>query len=210
MKKPVTRPPKPPRRARLIRPTLAEDIAIMRGIAADPDNPESKKADFRRARPLSELIECRTRMAAKRAKQAMTETRKGSWAKPYDAANYLKTEETMWLYLANAQADGDPHLIEMAESAIEAPASGSPAMWRGPMTWNYRVVEFRQGDEHWRAVHEVYYDAAGKPVGLGATAAVHWDVDEGDETGLRVLARIRAAFDKPILTAAELTTGERR
>lgn len=119
MKKPVTRPPKPPRRARLIRPTLAEDIAIMRGIAADPDNPESKKADFRRARPLSELIECRTRMAAKRAKQAMTETRKGSWAKPYDAANYLKTEETMWLYLANAQADGDPHLIEMAESAIE-------------------------------------------------------------------------------------------
>jgi hypothetical protein len=39
MKKPVTRLPTPPRHARLIRPTLAENIAIMRGIAADSDNP---------------------------------------------------------------------------------------------------------------------------------------------------------------------------
>ena len=38
MRKPVTRAPKPPRR-HLILPTLAENITIMRGIAADPARP---------------------------------------------------------------------------------------------------------------------------------------------------------------------------
>jgi len=60
MRKPVTRAPKPPRR-HLILPTLAENITIMRGIAADPDNPAWTKADFRQARPLSELLAQRAR-----------------------------------------------------------------------------------------------------------------------------------------------------
>lgn len=65
------------------------------------------------------MIERLTRTAEEHANQAMTETRKDSRAKPRAAANYLKTEETMRLYLANAHADGDLRLIELAESAIE-------------------------------------------------------------------------------------------
>jgi hypothetical protein len=43
------------RRARLIRPTRAENAAILRGIAADPDNPEWTPEDFAQARPFSEV-----------------------------------------------------------------------------------------------------------------------------------------------------------
>jgi uncharacterized protein (DUF4415 family) len=37
-------------------PTDAEEAAIQRGIAADPDNPEWTDADFERARPAVEVL----------------------------------------------------------------------------------------------------------------------------------------------------------
>ncbi|MFM0158022.1 helix-turn-helix domain-containing protein [Paraburkholderia sediminicola] len=119
MKKPAVRPPKPPRGPKLIRPTLAEEIEIARGIAADPDARPLSRNEIRRLRPYSYWVAQCTRMAEKRAKQAMTETRKRIASRPYDAADYLKDEETIRLYFAAAQADGDPRLIAIAESAIQ-------------------------------------------------------------------------------------------
>lgn len=41
---------------RFERPTAAEDEAIHRGIAADPDNPEWTETDFARARPAAVAV----------------------------------------------------------------------------------------------------------------------------------------------------------
>jgi hypothetical protein len=47
------------------------------------------------------------------------------------------------------------------------------------VTWNYRVIEFQTGDETHRAIHEVYYDDAGKPNGYTANpASIWWYADE--------------------------------
>ena len=75
--------------------------------------------------------------------------------------------------------------------------------------WNYRVIEFTEGPAHWRAVHEVYYNDEDKPVAYGASAGVHWDVTEGDAAPLNILARIREALEKPILTPSDMVD-ERR
>jgi len=40
---------------RIIRPTKEEELAIQRGIAADPDNPEWTAADFAKARCLKRI-----------------------------------------------------------------------------------------------------------------------------------------------------------
>jgi hypothetical protein len=40
---------------RIIRPTEEEEVAIQRGIAADPDNPEWTAADFAKARCLNRI-----------------------------------------------------------------------------------------------------------------------------------------------------------
>lgn len=71
MRKPVTRPSKPPQRGpKLIRPMLAEKIAILRGIAADPDARELKRGELRRMRPFSELKVALERKALHMAKHA--------------------------------------------------------------------------------------------------------------------------------------------
>ncbi|WP_168662244.1 hypothetical protein [Paraburkholderia sp. SG-MS1] len=63
MRKPVTRPQKPPRR-KLVRNTLAEEIAIARGIAADPDARELTRRDIRAMRPFRELLNKQPRTKA--------------------------------------------------------------------------------------------------------------------------------------------------
>ena len=68
--------------------------------------------------------------------------------------------------------------------------------------WNYRVMQFTEGPETWRAIHEVHYDDDGKPVAYTENPAyVAWDADEGDPTG--ILLRMAVAIDKPILTPAD-------
>lgn len=49
-------------KTKLVRPTDAEEAAIQRGIAADPDNPEWTADDFARARPFNKVMTERKRM----------------------------------------------------------------------------------------------------------------------------------------------------
>lgn len=75
------------------------------------------------------------------------------------------------------------------------------------MTWNYRIIE--QANEHgdrWRAIHEVYYDDEGKPRSYTVDAVgVQWDVEEGDDAGLRTLDQMREAFTLPVLRPEDFT-----
>lgn len=72
------------------------------------------------------------------------------------------------------------------------------------MSWNYRLIEFTRNGETWRAIHEVFYDEAGKPNGYSETeAGVSWFVEEGTETGAEILRKMRDALVKPLLTEAD-------
>jgi hypothetical protein len=69
------------------------------------------------------------------------------------------------------------------------------------VTWNYRVIEFQSGDEIHRAIHEVYYDEAGKPNGYTENpASVFWNADEDGDAPNRILERMQEALKKPVLT----------
>lgn len=69
------------------------------------------------------------------------------------------------------------------------------------MTWNYRVVRFKTEDEteEYYEIKEVFYDAAGKPVGYS-------DATCGADTydGLfKVMGMMQSAHAKPTLDEAE-------
>jgi hypothetical protein len=68
--------------------------------------------------------------------------------------------------------------------------------------WNYRVIEFIDPEEGpWRAIHEVYYDAEGKPTSYaeGPTAVTTHDPDGNSAELGWVLDRMRDALKKPVL-----------
>jgi hypothetical protein len=70
------------------------------------------------------------------------------------------------------------------------------------MTWNYRVIEFISGEDRWRAIHEVFYNSAGKPTSYGERAAiVGWDVVNGDESAVHILERMQIALTLPVLSS---------
>lgn len=70
--------------------------------------------------------------------------------------------------------------------------------------WNYRVIEFKTPDGAWRAIHEVHYDAEGRPRAYSETpAVVLWDLEEGDESPKATIERMREALNKPALTVAD-------
>ncbi|WP_397533112.1 hypothetical protein [Roseateles sp.] len=72
-------------------------------------------------------------------------------------------------------------------------------------TWNYRVISFKQGEDAWCAIHEVYYEY-GVPVTYGTSPAVAlWDVEEGDVAGRSCMDRMREALNKPFLTEGDFT-----
>lgn len=74
--------------------------------------------------------------------------------------------------------------------------------------WNYRVIEFSEGDETWRAIHEVHY-ADDAPVAYSETpASVSWGSDEPDSTAIDILERMRGALGKPVLLASEFSDGK--
>jgi hypothetical protein len=108
MRKPTTRPPKPTRRPKLIRPTLAEEIEIARGIAADPDARALKRGEIRRMRPFVESVTL----------DRIAHARRGTTA---DA--FLTGERRMRLYLEAAQAAARalnmPSVVDAARKAIE-------------------------------------------------------------------------------------------
>lgn len=69
-------------------------------------------------------------------------------------------------------------------------------------TWNYRVMEFCSPTEPlpWRAIHEVFYDEGGRPVGYTKDpAVVAWGPDDGDSAPQLTLERMREALAKPVL-----------
>lgn len=67
------------------------------------------------------------------------------------------------------------------------------------MSWNYRVMEHQAEGGAYRAIHEVYYDEAGKPTSYTADVGVMWMVSDGDEEGLGTLDKMRRAFTMPVL-----------
>ena len=74
------------------------------------------------------------------------------------------------------------------------------------MTWNYRVIEFQSGDEIHRAIHEVYYDEAGKPNGYTENpASVFWNADEDPGAASKILEKMQVALTKPVLTEKDFT-----
>ncbi|WP_233887961.1 antitoxin Xre/MbcA/ParS toxin-binding domain-containing protein [Paraburkholderia flagellata] len=65
--------------------------------------------------------------------------------------------------------------------------------------WQYRVMEFGEGNETWRDIREVYY-CDGRPECYSVeTASPFWFADEGDEAAMRVLDRMREALSRPVL-----------
>lgn len=77
-------------------------------------------------------------------------------------------------------------------------------------SWNHRIVEFEHDGERVRAIHEVYYDANGKPIAFAERpAAIVW---EGDGTRLtdvhhkpahEQLCQLGRALCLPVLRAAD-------
>jgi hypothetical protein len=69
------------------------------------------------------------------------------------------------------------------------------------VTWNYRVIRFDTGAEPHLSIHEVYYDADGKPNGYAESpASLWWYENEDAEAPVRMLERMREALGKDVLT----------
>ena len=70
--------------------------------------------------------------------------------------------------------------------------------------WNYRVVHIFQPEaleQHWYAIHEVYYDDDGQPTMCTEDAV---DVSSENLDGLRwVLVGLQEALDQPVLEMAD-------
>lgn len=83
------------------------------------------------------------------------------------------------------------------------------------MTWNYRIVKFKNtprnkeftGEDHYYALHEVYYNEAGKPDGITENPITFvCDEEEGPDGITRSLERaLKDAKNRPVLRAEDLT-----
>lgn len=76
------------------------------------------------------------------------------------------------------------------------------------MAWNYRVIEFVDpNDGPWTAIHEVYYDDAGKPNGYAEDPAQVVSFDDGGNVRELswVLDRMRDALGKPVLRESDFS-----
>ena len=66
------------------------------------------------------------------------------------------------------------------------------------MSWNYRILAHKDGEDWFFQIHEVYYDKEGKPnsytangisVGAESVEGINW-----------VLGKMKECLDKPILS----------
>ena len=73
--------------------------------------------------------------------------------------------------------------------------------------WNYRVIEFTEVDcDPLRQIHEVHYDANGKPETYSENPAViMWDVSEKN-AALEILDKMKEALNKPVLFTTDFYT----
>jgi len=73
--------------------------------------------------------------------------------------------------------------------------------------WNYRVIEFSNVDsDPFRQIHEVHYDANGKPEAYSESpAAIMWDVSE-ENLALEILEKMKEALNKPVLLITDFYT----
>jgi len=62
--------------------------------------------------------------------------------------------------------------------------------------WNYRVIEFRDGEEIWREVREVHYENDQPSAYSSVGASLSWQADENPEVQL---TRMQEAISRPVL-----------
>ncbi|WP_321930560.1 antitoxin Xre/MbcA/ParS toxin-binding domain-containing protein [Paraburkholderia guartelaensis] len=74
--------------------------------------------------------------------------------------------------------------------------------------WQYRVMEFGEGDETWRDIREVYYRDGRPECYAVETASPYWFADEGDEAAMHVLDRMREALGRPVLRPRDFVERE--
>jgi hypothetical protein len=75
--------------------------------------------------------------------------------------------------------------------------------------WNYRIMEIGEGEDAWRSIREVYYTAKGVPHSYSAEPTpIVWEAEFGLEGGTRTIAKMLAAFDKPILHPSDIKDEE--
>ena len=66
-------------------------------------------------------------------------------------------------------------------------------------SWNYRVIEFKEGGALCRQISEVYYENNVPYAYTEDPAGVSWNDVEGDAPH-ETLERMKTALDKPVLT----------
>ena len=65
------------------------------------------------------------------------------------------------------------------------------------MSWNYRILAHKDGDEMYFQIHEVHYDGDGNPTAYTTNGVA---VGDNDLSGINwVLDRMRESINKPIL-----------
>ena len=75
--------------------------------------------------------------------------------------------------------------------------------------WNYRIIEIGEGKDAWRSIREVYYNSEGVPImSSSEPIPVVWEAEFGLEGGKDTIAKMLAAFDKPILRLSDIKDEE--
>lgn len=69
------------------------------------------------------------------------------------------------------------------------------------MSWNYRILYFREAEDPYFAIHEVYYDEKGDPSGYVSEGAQI--LGESPSAMLDVFKRMYGALAKPVLYAGD-------
>jgi hypothetical protein len=92
------------------------------------------------------------------------------------------------------------HLLRAPTNVDHLERSGNHRDDRAPeSSWNYRVMEFSEGEERWQAIHEVHY-REGVPASYSEQpASVQWDAEDSNGTGHGILDRMRDSLNKPVL-----------
>jgi hypothetical protein len=71
--------------------------------------------------------------------------------------------------------------------------------------WNFRIMEIGEGEDAWRSIREVYYNSEGIPIMYSSEPTpIVWEAEFGLEGGKDTIAKMLAAFDKPILRPSDM------